>query len=455
MQPGVLFTKSAGSFLMKTSLFLLSMFILLSSCGAGSTDVSSPEYTAPQDPGLSMYRTAMFTADWRLQPTNQISWDTALHIPSVAVDRDGEGRITEASGFWRGRRSDNVFVADYPPLLRFSYEGNTETVSFHYSDGSPFPIQGAFAYRLTRTPEDGITILEFTDENRQIISIDQGVSSIRFEPDSVDGEWITRILCDSSGAPVSMPGVFQTRYLLDSSGNVLAIEGTDNQGNRLPIIEGIFRLEMSYDSAGNIIERKKLDENGIPVDDPANPGWQIYSVSEYGLTIGSAVFDSAGEPSVGNNGAHRNEITYDEFGRVISRRSYDVADQPLITGGAWETVTEYDDAYLESTLTRFAPGGELVEIDGIAATITRYDSLGNTTEVSFFDAAGEPARDNQGVHSRRFVYDEHARMLENQIWEPSGEPGESAGGLHSERYIYGAEGELTGTERFDAEGRPL
>jgi YD repeat-containing protein len=455
IMPGNQFEKASIRSFMKTSLFLFSLFLLLSACGSEPSEVSTPEYTAPPDPGLAMYRTAMFSADWRLQPMNQISWDTALHIPAVAVSRDAEGRIIEASGFWRGRRSDNVLVADYPPLLRFAYEGNTETVSFHYADGSPFPIQGAFAYRVTRTPESGTTVLEFTGEDRQMISIDQGIRSIRFVTDSVDGEWITRMLCDSAGTPVSLPGVMQTRYLLDSSGNVLAIEGTDNQGNRVPIMEGIFRLEMSCDSSGNIIERKKLDENGISVLNPDSPGWQTYEVSESGLVQSSMVLDSTGEPSVDNDGSHRTEFSYDEFGRIISRRSYDPAGEPLVTSGAWDTVTEFDDLYLQSTQRRFAPGGELVEIDGIATTLTQYDSLGNITDISVFNAAGEPARDNQGVHSCHFVYGEHSRRLEMQIWEPSGEPGVSTRGYHIERYIYDEEGNLTATELFDAEGRPL
>lgn len=429
------------------------LFLLLSflSC-AGSPEPSTSTFEPPPDPGLDMYRNAFFTPDWRLIPQNQISWETAVHIPSVGISYDPQGRIIEAAGFWRGRRSDNVPVAGFTSHLKFSYDEDYESISFHYSDGSSFSLQGICSYRIQRQPETSSSILEFLEEDQQQISLYGVVWSIHFSPDS--GGWFNRMMCDSTGIPIVSTEMAHNRYWFDANGNVTAIEAMNINGSRLPLQEGVFRIEMSCDPQGNITERVRFDENGFPVSDPSNPGWQLYDIAEDGLTLGYKVLDSNGEPTTDFTGIHRGEFEYDEYGRMTSSMSYDLAGSRHVTNGIWAHTIEYNDPDLAVISRRIDASGVPVELMGISETVSGFDSLGNLVSISYYNNAGEPARDDLNVHSYRFLFGEHCQMLEKQVWETSGEPGISSGGYHIERYTYSNDGSLSGIEHFDEHGEP-
>ncbi|MFO8184161.1 MAG: hypothetical protein R6U39_08315 [Candidatus Aegiribacteria sp.] len=442
---------------MKRIFLFLAALCVAASCGSdpgGDTvETSRSRFVPPDDPGVEMYRSARFTPDWRLRPMNPVDWETALGIPAVGVTRDEEGRVTEAAGFWRGRRSDNVAVAEHPPLLRFAYDGNIETITFHYADGTPFSMQGIRGYSVTRDPEIETTVLTFLGEGQEPVPMDEGVWSISFEPDS--GNWYSRVLRDSSGEPARGPEIFTNRYLLDDDDNPLALEMRDPGGDMVPLGGNVFRLEMSYDGSGNIIERKRLDLQGIPVVDPAYPGWQTYEISDDGLTLGYTMLGPDGDPAENRQGAHSGEFTYDRYGRILEMKSFDAEGEPVAPGGVWNTRREYDDTMLRTAVTRLDPLGEPVEVAGVARTVMFHDSLGSVTEISYWDSEGEPARDPVGVHRYTYTYGDHARRMELRIWEPTGEPGTSSRGYHIERFIYDGNGNPIAAERLDLDGEPV
>ncbi|MBD3278243.1 MAG: hypothetical protein GF388_08085 [Candidatus Aegiribacteria sp.] len=438
-------------------MFVIIAMVLFAACGAGAESdaeaASAGEFSPPANPGLDTYRMAIFTPDWRLVPLQPVDWETALKIPSVGLAYDDQGHITEAAGLWRGRRSDNVLVAEHPPLLRFSYSEGSETITFHYADGTPFSMQGVYGYSIIRDEVNGTPLLSFLGEDMEAVPSGGVIWGIKLRP---DGEgWFDSVQMDSAGAELLGPDVVHNRYLLNDEGRVAAIEMLNSAGERLPMGQDIYRIEISYDTNGNIVERKRLDENGTPVENSEVPGWQTYQISEEGLTLGFEVLDPDGNPAEDSFGNQRGEFIYDQYGRLLENRSYDAEGEPVVVGGIYFTRIEYNDAELSKTVTKYGPDEQPVELSGIASTVMHSDSVGNVIDISYWDAEGEPARDPIGVHRYTYSFDEHSRRVSLEIWEPEGEPGVSSQGHHSEEFVYDENGVFQYTRRYDLEGQPL
>jgi len=442
---------------MKSIMSIAGVLVLMTACGSGAgtgTETAGAEgYVPPDDPGLDTYRMAIFTPDWRLLPLQPVDWETALRIPCIGLEYDDQGRILQASGLWRGRASNNVLVADFAPLLRFDYFEDHETITFRYSDGTPFPVQGVCGYRVIRDEENGTTQLSFLGEDLEPVSSNSGRWGIMLRPD--DDGWLISVELDSAGTELHGPDFSYNRYRLNDSGRVTDIEMLNSAGDRLPMGMDIYRVELSYDDGGNIIERRKLDENGVPVENPDIPGWQTYDISEDGLTLGFQMLDPEGNPYEDAFGIIRGEFIYDQYGRLLETRSYDLEGEPIVIGEICFTRNEFDDPELMTRVTTCGSDGEPVELAGIASTVMHSDSVGNVVDLSYWDAEGEPARDPIGVHRYTYSFYEYSRRLKLTIWEPSGEPGISSQGHHSEEFIYDENGDFQSTRRFDLEGQPV
>lgn len=445
---------------MKISLkFLLVFLFALFSCGSNppeSQNDLSGEFIPPDDPGLSTYRTAQFSVEWQFVTSDQVDWETAIHIPAIAVSTDEIGRITEAAGLWRGRPSDNVNAAELAPLLRINYLDNTEIVTFHRADGEPHEINSCFGYRITRSEAGNSTTMEYLDEYGNAMVLQSEIARLQVEN---EGEgWYVRTQYDENNTPLALSTqsrVFRTRYLIDSRQNQLVTENTDNSGELLPLYGEVYRIERTFNASGHLTEIKRLDENGEVVEDPNNPGWQIYQRSPTGLTTGFRTLDSAGRPSVDCYGTYSSVFEYDQYGRMTFMAWYDISGNPSAIGGVWANTTEFDDRYLISTASTLGPDSEVVDMLGIAVKVFEMDSIGNKISVTYFDQHGEPARDAADVHRYRFIYGNHCRILERQVWDSSNEPDTSTRGFHIERYIYDEDGNILRTEYLDRAGEVI
>lgn len=421
-----------------------------SESGPESAVTGMVEYSTPADPGLSMYRSSQMSPDWRMQVLNPVDWNTATYIPAVGIVLDDEGRIIEAAGFWRGRRTDVVYAADKAPMLRWSYSGNVETMTMHYADGTPFPRGDVYGYRITRYSDS--SEIEFLDADGSPVDV-FGVFSLSFAPDG-DG-WYLLTMHDSEGIAFSGSDYPVERIRLDENGYVTGNQNLDAHGNSIEIRHGVYEMETVYNANGNVIERKKLDAAGNVLDNPAYPGWKVYERSEDGLSLGYMILDSRGNPAENYAGLHRTGFTYDPYGRLLSARGWDVEGDPLLTNGAWESTIEYDGEFLVERKTSRDTQGNPVEIQGIAETVMFFDYLGNKTEEFFLNSSGQPAEDSEGVYMYRTAFGEHCIPLERTVWEPDGSPGVSSTGYHTQCYIYNETGVFTGIEELDLNGDPL
>ncbi len=433
------------------SSLLLFLFIFLS-CGSSTPEVQNDltgGFSPPEDPGLSVYRTAVFTVDLNLIVRDEIDWETAVQIPSIQVTYDDSGRIIEAVGLWMGRPSDRINVANLAPMLRINYDIGIETMTFHWTDGNPFNEEGLSGYRITGSDDDVFSTMEFLNEDGSVLIDPSGIAYRQIEHEG-DG-WYIETMHDEDDAlvPFSENGVYAVRQQLNSLKNQIATENTDSIGQLLPLFGEVYRIERDFDSTGHLIERKNYDSSGQIIESPNSPGWETYEVSNSGLTTAFSVFHPDGSPTVDRYGVNTNTIEYDQYGRITKTAMYDINGDPTTIANVWGTEKEFDDVLLQTTATTIDHNGETVDSNGFATVVTRSDIYGNNSTVSFFNSNGEPAYDNIDVHQYRFIYTEHCKLLEWQVWNSTGEPDTCSLGFHTELYVYDENGNFLQTEYLD------
>ena len=436
---------------------LLFLFIVLS-CGSSSPGAQNDlpaGFIPPDDPGLAVFRTAVFTVDWQLITRDQIDWETAAHVPSIQVTYDENDRITETVGLWMGRPSDNVIVARYSPMLRINYEEGVETITFHWSDGEPCGEIGFWGFRITRSDDGNISVMEFLAEDGSILVDRSGIAYRQIEY-SGDG-WYLETTHDETGAQVPIMGsdVYAIRQQLNSQMNQIATESTDSLGELISVFGEVYRIERDFDAAGHLIEVKRYGSDGQNIEGPGNPAWETYEVSPSGLTTGFALLAPDGSSSVNQYGVHSNVIEYDQYGRIVFTAGFGTSGDPVTVGGVWANTIEYDDDNLQTTAQTLDQNRELVNLNGFSTVVTEKDSVGNTITISFYDCSGEPARDAIEVHRYRFIYTSHCKLLERQVWDSSNEPDTSSMGFHSERNLFDDKGTFLRTEYHDTDGQLL
>lgn len=436
---------------------VIASLILFSILSCGST---TPEaqgdltggFSPPDDPGLSVYRTAVLSVDLHLIVKDEIDWETAVHIPSVQVSYDDNGLITEAVGLWMGRPSDRVNVANLSPMLKIHYDRGIETVAFHWADGEPFREMGFCGYRITRSDDDVFSTMEFLQEDGSVLIDPSGISYRQIENEG-DG-WYIETMHDETDAlvPFSENGVYAIRQRLNLLKNQIATENVGSIGQLLPLTGEVYLIERDFDSTGHLIERKKYDSGGHIIESPGSPGWESFEVSPSGLTTAYSSLDPYGFPAWDMYGVSTNEIEYDQYGRITRTTRYDINGDPTTIAGVWGTEKQYDDDLLQTTATSFDRNGEPVDSNGFATVVTRSDIHGNSTSISYFSSNGDPAFDNIDVHQYRLIYTEHCKLLERQVWNSSGTPDTCSLGFHTELYIYDESGNFLETEYLDASG---
>ena len=433
---------------------LLFLFSILS-CGSATPEAQDDlagGFSPPEDPGLSVFRTAVLTADLHLIVKDVIDWETAVHIPSIQVSYDDNGRITEAVGLWMGRPSDRVNVANFSPMLRINYDQGIETAAFHWADGEPFRDMGFCGYRIVRSDDNVFSTMEFLQEDGSVLVDPSGIAYRRIENEG-DGWYIETMHAeDHALVPFSENGVYAVRQRLNSLKNQIATENVDSIGQLLPITGEVYLIERDFDSTGHLIERKKYDSDRQIIESHGNPGWETFEVSPSGLTTAYSVLDPDGSPALDMYGVSTNVIEYDQYGRITRTTRYDINGDPTTIAGVWGTEKQYNDDLLQTTATSFDHNGEPVDSNGFATVVTKSDIYGNNRSITFFNSNGDPAFDSIDVHQYRFIYTEHCKLLERQVWNSSGEPDTCSMGFHTELYIYDENGNFLETEYLDVNG---
>jgi hypothetical protein len=179
-----------------------------------------------------------------------------------------------------------------------------------------------------------------------------------------------------------------------------------------------------YDDEGRQIELAYYDAHGNPTSD--GQGIAIYrrDYNDAGLPVTETFHGPDGELITNRLGFAKVSHGYDDDGNEVSLTYLDIDGNPVVPRN--REVAQYKRQYNADGQPveerRFGADGDLKnDKNGMAIVRWKYDSLGNRTEVAYFDAEGNPAEDPES-------------------------------GAAAVRLEYNEAGEVVGTTGFDAEG---
>jgi hypothetical protein len=167
-----------------------------------------------------------------------------------------------------------------------------------------------------------------------------------------------------------------------------------------------------------------------------------------GKTVAVQTVNAAGRPTAGEDGVAGWTVTYQ--GDAIRER------QAVSASGAPRARYVHDP---DGTRVRLldAEGRPWVSAeDGpYNVLVTERDERGFVTSLRYFDDAGRPAEDDEGVHERELALDDGGRIRGVVAWGPEGDPTAMADGSHARTYRRDARGFVVRIERRGTDGRPL
>jgi len=261
---------------------------------------------------------------------------------------------------------------------------------------------------------------------------------------------------DADGeATVDWRGAYGWRHDLDEFGHVRDQVFLDEAGQPMATLEGIALIRYAHDAAGNEAGYRTFDADEQPVltDEGIHGvrhvfgpygqellsetfgldgqllvnqfGWAS-SKSEVDPRVGKPrtreVFDADGRPVlVRASGYHREERTWDAFGRLLELATWDTHGEPMAAADGHERIRyEYNQRGQRIAVNYLrSDGSPLEDPIQLARLEMAYDAYGNQSVNAGFDGTGAPTVIGRGCARFEFDFDLDLET-ERRCFSPSG-----------------------------------
>jgi hypothetical protein len=336
--------------------------VLIASCGGGTTatrtDGDSTKTSTGRTstiPGYTeFYRLVRFNALEQIvfcYPTS----DPRGEGDVVGVARDAEGRPTMITRFFFGNPENR---AEWTSMrIEYTYYPSTATMverrTYLDPSGAPLEVRGAWGYELQYKKGDRLSMRRIIDQNgKPIINVRQVIRSLYKEerPGTIVQEWFFGngkqyfgIGTDDPGRPFGdmPPEAYFRRYTVNERGDLVREE-----------VWGIDKTAMPY-SGGEMV--------------------RAYELNDCGQATQILYLDLNGRSRVNIDGIAREQLEYDDHGRLVK----------------WQSFGETGVPHARS-------------IDGAAAIVYRYREFdGVLVGIELFDANGDPIASPQATPTQR------------------------------------------------------
>lgn len=465
-------------------------------------------------------------------------------IVKLSYDKYGN-RSTESYFDFDNKPSVRADEAFSSCIYKYDTKGNNVLRTYLDVNGNQCYVNSGFAAICMSYNENGfLTREELLDTKGKLIySSEQGYAFVDIERDDSG-----RMLCISSYDEAGKSdlidraeGYSRCKYAYDSRGNIvkeLYFEGDgkaavqrgpycgvayefDNQGRckrlyyinemgeTVPSDDAVAEIRFEYNSQGALTKLSWYDEKGKLVANYGNAaGYAIVYDNNSGLKISETYFDVKAKPVENIEGVWKEEYSYDN-GYLTKKKYSDVKGREVRTehwrydsrgnqvkswttengklpSGQVVTNIEYDannyiSSYIFSDLS-----GKKVNRPGSRFSVIKweYDSRGNETLVTFWDANGRAAVDDSDTHRRvkeyngqnqytREVnygtdgkpttkdaegvikYDNRGNMIELACYDGYGKAALSSSGYHICKWEYEEHGYVTKVEYFGLDGKAV
>jgi len=203
------------------------------------------------------------------------------------------------------------------------------------------------------------------------------------------------------------------KYTYDFWGNLLT-EANYKSDETTSTLNGekIHSICYEYDSLFYVSEIRYYNEENKLAQCPKDTTYSIvrYANDEYGNHIITAFYDKYGNACESSEGFHKAIRTFNTLGNVVTERYYDSDKNRVMHSiGCWEAKVAYDKSFInkQSVISGYDKQGNLMNTDsGWAYKTFKYDNLGNTIEIAYFDKDSIPCIDKEEIcHKVIKVYD--------------------------------------------------
>ena len=135
---------------------------------------------------------------------------------------------------------------------------------------------------------------------------------------------------DYSGSKARGEEGFVTRLRTMSGNKVIAESWLDEEGREIPFEDDLYyRIEYTYDKAGNVNREKYYDQNGQPILCKGGYAIVYREFDKYNRLVYEKYFGTDGFAIKLENGAVSRRFEYDEAGNLIKTTKYDYADHEV------------------------------------------------------------------------------------------------------------------------------
>ena len=135
---------------------------------------------------------------------------------------------------------------------------------------------------------------------------------------------------DYSGNKVKGEKGFITRLRVISGKKTISVTWRDENDNPVPYGDDTYyRIEYTYDKAGNINREKYFDQNGNPVRCKAGYSIVYREFDAYNRVVYEKYYDTDGFAIMLEDGAVSHRYQYDDDGNLIKDTKYDYGDHEV------------------------------------------------------------------------------------------------------------------------------
>jgi hypothetical protein len=379
---------------------------------------------------------------------------------------DSEGREKSAIAYEMGEETRDLVIAEeteysyyndgalkteteksytdgkFRVTTKYEYDkkGNETAKSLFDEAGEPIFFGNDSYHRIEWTYDefDRMTSESYFGLKSEPVSIKRCISHLR----DVGRSW--------GGGP-NCPDTHRIEYKRSDTGNVIEAAYFGIKDEPVADSKGIHRITGRYDRLGNQLEEAYFGVKGEPVSDGKTHRIEM-DYDENGRVIAERKYDVDGEPNIFSGCDYYFENTFDEFGNVCVSRVFTFDREPTLNRmGVHREVSEFIGVNKDISTSYFGVNDEPVAVKGVHRTEKEYDPDGNLVSISFFGVTGEPVIGDYRpyrYHTMLFERDNHGRLTAEKYLGVSGEPiaRSEEDEVHSVVFTY-----FTGT---DLKGKP-
>ncbi len=236
-------------------------------------------------------------------------------------------------------------------------------------------------------------------------------------------------------------GIAGFSYAIDDDGHCTSMTCLGLDGKPMPCRYGFTTLKYQYDENGYECQNAYYDADGN-VSNFTENGETYSSVAlknnRKGLIEEAVFYDENGEESEQYHGYSKIKYAYDSIGNQTEVKYFNSQHVPVLYDGLYAKIcVAYDEFSHVISIKKYDINGKpATDENGIYATEAEYNRQGAVVRMSFFGKDGKPSIGGNFDASRTWDYDEIGNEKTLQFFDTEGKPTNNGDGIARYEYAY-------------------